>query len=81
VLQDYESGKAIPNPQILGKLERNLKVKLRGEFVLPFRDDTLVIVTPRFRYWEETGGAEEDLISSSSPPSYILFPLLSHVPL
>jgi len=31
VLQDYESGKAIPNSQILGKLERNLKVKLRGE--------------------------------------------------
>lgn len=30
VLQDYESGKAIPNPQILGKLERTLGVKLRG---------------------------------------------------
>ncbi|KAF7778875.1 transcriptional regulator family: Helix-turn-helix [Agaricus bisporus var. burnettii] len=30
VLQDYESGKAVPNPQILGKLERTLKVKLRG---------------------------------------------------
>jgi len=30
VLQEYESGKAIPNPQILGKLERVLKVKLRG---------------------------------------------------
>ncbi len=30
VLQDYESGKAVPNPQILGKLERVLKVKLRG---------------------------------------------------
>lgn len=31
VLQDYESGKAIPNTQILGKLERILGVKLRGE--------------------------------------------------
>jgi len=31
VLQDYESGKAIPNPQILGKLERALQVKLRGK--------------------------------------------------
>jgi putative transcription factor len=31
VLQDYESGKAIPNPQILGKLERALGVKLRGK--------------------------------------------------
>ncbi|PAV23744.1 ylMBF1 [Pyrrhoderma noxium] len=30
VIQDYESGKAIPNPQILGKLERALQVKLRG---------------------------------------------------
>jgi ribosome-binding protein aMBF1 (putative translation factor) len=31
VIQDYESGKAIPDPQILGKLERVLGVKLRGE--------------------------------------------------
>lgn len=30
VLQDYESGKAIPNTQILSKLERLLGVKLRG---------------------------------------------------
>jgi len=30
VLQDYESGKAIPNVQILSKLERVLGVKLRG---------------------------------------------------
>ncbi|KAJ7043302.1 multi protein bridging factor 1-domain-containing protein [Mycena alexandri] len=30
VLQDYESSKAIPNAQILGKLERVLGVKLRG---------------------------------------------------
>lgn len=33
VLQEYESGKAIPNPQILGKLERALGVKLRGMFL------------------------------------------------
>lgn len=32
VIQDYESGKAIPNPQILGKLERVLGVKLRGVY-------------------------------------------------
>jgi transcriptional regulator with XRE-family HTH domain len=31
VLQDYESGKAIPNAQILSKLERTLGVKLRGK--------------------------------------------------
>ena len=30
VIQEYESGKAVPNPQVLGKLERALKVKLRG---------------------------------------------------
>jgi putative transcription factor len=33
VLQDYESSKAIPNAQILGKLERALGVKLRGVFL------------------------------------------------
>ena len=37
VIQDYESGKAIPNPQILGKFERILGVKLRGESRSPFR--------------------------------------------
>jgi putative transcription factor len=31
VIQDYESSKAIPNPQILAKLERTLGVKLRGK--------------------------------------------------
>ena len=31
VIQDYESSKAIPNPQILAKLERVLGVKLRGQ--------------------------------------------------
>ncbi|KAG6832726.1 hypothetical protein H0H92_012298 [Tricholoma furcatifolium] len=30
IIQDYESGKAVPNPQVLGKLERALGVKLRG---------------------------------------------------
>lgn len=31
IIQEYESGKAIPNPQILAKLERILGVKLRGK--------------------------------------------------
>ena len=31
VIQEYESGKAIPNNQVLGKLERALGVKLRGK--------------------------------------------------
>jgi len=31
VIGDYEAGRAIPNPQVLGKIERNLKVKLRGK--------------------------------------------------
>ena len=30
VVQSYENGKAIPNNQILGKIERALGVKLRG---------------------------------------------------
>eukprot|EP00033_Pygsuia_biforma_P000826 GCRY01000961.1.p1 GENE.GCRY01000961.1~~GCRY01000961.1.p1 ORF type:complete len:139 (+),score=18.97 GCRY01000961.1:141-557(+) len=31
VVNEYEAGKAIPNPQILGKMERILGVKLRGK--------------------------------------------------
>jgi putative transcription factor len=31
VIAEYEQGKAIPNHQILGKLERKLGVKLRGK--------------------------------------------------
>lgn len=30
-MNEYESGKAIPNQQVLGKLERALGVKLRGK--------------------------------------------------
>ncbi|KAF9388291.1 multiprotein-bridging factor 1 [Podila verticillata] len=31
VINDYEAGRAVPNQQILGKLERSLGVKLRGK--------------------------------------------------
>lgn len=31
VIQEYESGKAIPHAQILSKMERILGVKLRGK--------------------------------------------------
>jgi len=31
IIGEYENGKAIPNPQILGKLEKALGIKLRGK--------------------------------------------------
>lgn len=31
VIQDYESGRAIPNNQVLGKIERAVGIKLRGK--------------------------------------------------
>jgi putative transcription factor len=31
VVNEYESGKAIPNQQVLGKIERALGMKLRGK--------------------------------------------------
>lgn len=31
LINDYESGKAIPNTQVLGKMERILGIKLRGK--------------------------------------------------
>ena len=31
VINEYESGKVVPNNQLLGKIERILKVKLRGK--------------------------------------------------
>ena len=31
VIQDFENGKAKPNPQVLGKIERVLGIKLRGK--------------------------------------------------
>lgn len=31
IINEYESGKAIPNQQVLGKIERALGVKLRGK--------------------------------------------------
>jgi transcriptional regulator with XRE-family HTH domain len=78
VLQDYESSKAIPNPQILGKLERALGVKLRGtfsssEFPCPRSD-----VPCRSRHWEETGGEEiVDMISRLHPPTwFLIFPIV-----
>ena len=32
VVTEYESGKAVPNQAILGKLERALGIKLRGQY-------------------------------------------------
>ncbi|KAF2286121.1 hypothetical protein GH714_010601 [Hevea brasiliensis] len=36
IIQEYESGKAIPNQQIIGKLERALGAKLRGKMKTDF---------------------------------------------
>lgn len=33
VINDYEAGRAVPNQQLLGKLERALGVKLRGKSI------------------------------------------------
>lgn len=66
VIQDYESGKAIPNPQILAKFERILGVKLRGKInPLPFK------AAPndepnRCRYWKKVGATKEDISSYTS---------------
>ena len=31
VINEYESGKAVPDQQVLGKIERALGIKLRGK--------------------------------------------------
>ena len=58
VIQDYESGKAIPSPQILGKLERTLGVKLRGMFVTSVVSglSTHESPSPRHQHWGKAGG-------------------------
>ena len=58
VIQDYESGKAIPSPQILGKLERTLGVKLRGTLVAPVVSGLLTHESPslRHQHWGKAGG-------------------------
>lgn len=48
IIQDYEGGKAIPNPQILGKLERLLGVKLRGKY-FPLDENFILSRMPLFR--------------------------------
>lgn len=53
VLQDYEAGKAIPNAQILSKLERTLGVKLRGKS--PWFHRPLVLLN---RFCIPTSGAD-----------------------
>ena len=46
MLQDYESGKAVPDSRILSKLERVLGVKLRGTSTLPCLNQ-IVYVDPQ----------------------------------
>ena len=67
VIQDYESGKATPNPQILGKLERILGVKLRGmAYAIGSSQLLFAKRVNRCRYWEKAGGAKEVLLIGSS---------------
>ncbi len=79
VLQDYESGKAIPNAQILAKLERVLGVKLRGTspWFQPFPSfiSHAYLSTRRCRHWKEAGGSEKVVIR----PSVVAIPLRLHV--
>jgi len=49
VIQEYESGKAIPSPQILSKLERTLGVKLRGSYFYRLNPRCLLNTSSRFR--------------------------------
>ncbi|XP_010775273.1 endothelial differentiation-related factor 1 homolog [Notothenia coriiceps] len=42
VIADYECGKAIPNNQVLGKIERAIGLKLRGKDIgLPLEPKTM----------------------------------------
>ena len=62
VLQDYEAGRAIPNPQILGKLERTLGVKLRGTYrplCCGCRGRAAECHLCRCQHWREARGAKE----------------------
>lgn len=48
VVSEYETGRAIPNPQILAKMERVLGVKLRGKNIgAPVRMTTLTSLAAR----------------------------------
>lgn len=63
VIQDYESSKAIPNPQILGKLERALGVKLRGLYIifLWYLFPKSHCPLDRLWHWEKTGWTKENV--------------------
>lgn len=75
VLQDYESGKAIPNPQILGKLERVLGVKLRGMYIWLYGPSRVLIVylviqvVVLGKSWEVPRSRLEDLPLSPFSPT------------
>lgn len=62
VIQDYESGKAIPSAQILSKMERILSVKLRGMYCSSLPTTSNLISGSRYRRGEEAGGAKEVVI-------------------
>lgn len=62
VIADYEAGRAIPNPQILSKLERVLGVKLRGASPLSLscgRDGWLIDWCAGANIGEKLGGPKK----------------------
>lgn len=61
VIQEYEASRAIPNPQILAKLERALGVKLRGMCVSVHTASCLISHRPlrRLEHWRQVGGPKE----------------------
>merc|ERR1712093_654381 len=65
VIADYEAGRAIPSPQILAKLEKILKVKLRG------KDIGTPLLSPSERKAQEAAAAKAPRSRVPAPQSNV----------